>query len=52
MNPYMSTLIRPFTEILQSFASLSPSYSSLDVALWTGVILALNKSFENDDGGV
>ncbi|KAL4062956.1 hypothetical protein V8B97DRAFT_2026593 [Scleroderma yunnanense] len=52
MNPYVSMLIRSFTEVLQSFESPTTSYSSSDLALWTGVMLVLNKSFENDDGVV
>ncbi|KIJ18297.1 hypothetical protein PAXINDRAFT_97717 [Paxillus involutus ATCC 200175] len=47
MNPYMTTLLRPLTEVLQSFSSSSaPS----DAALWSGVILTITKSFEADDG--
>jgi len=50
MNPYMSTLLRPLTEVLQSFNSSKTSPANL--ALWTGVITTLTKSLEADDGGM
>jgi len=49
MNPYMSTLLRPLTEVLQSFSSTSKT-ASTDLALWSGVISVLTKSLEADDG--
>ncbi|KAI9571928.1 hypothetical protein HD554DRAFT_2300345 [Boletus coccyginus] len=49
MNPYMSMLLRPLTEVLQSFNSSSKT-SPTDLALWTGVITTLTKSLEADDG--
>lgn len=50
MNPYMSTLLRPLTEVLQSFSS-SPKTAPTKFALWSGVIATLTKSLEADDGG-
>jgi U3 small nucleolar RNA-associated protein 10 len=50
MNPYMTTLLRPLTEVLQSFSSASKT-ASTDLALWSGVISVLTKSLEADDGG-
>ncbi|KAI6117492.1 hypothetical protein EV401DRAFT_2197674 [Pisolithus croceorrhizus] len=50
MNPYMTVLIRSLTEALQAFGTLNASYSTSDAALWSGIILTLRKSFENDDG--
>lgn len=50
MNPYMSTLLRPLTEVLQSFSS-GLKTASTDLALWSGVISTLTKSLEADDGG-
>lgn len=52
MNPYMSTLLRPLTEVLQCFSSSSSSKTApTDFALWSGVITVLTKSLEADDGG-
>lgn len=50
MNPYMSTLLRPLTEVLHSFSS-SPKTGSTAFALWSGVVITLTKSLEADDGG-
>ncbi|KAI6022898.1 hypothetical protein BKA83DRAFT_89928, partial [Pisolithus microcarpus] len=50
MNPYMTVLIRSLTETLQVFGTLNASYSTSDAALWSGIMLTLRKSFENDDG--
>ncbi|KAI5990429.1 hypothetical protein EDD15DRAFT_2388798 [Pisolithus albus] len=50
MNPYMTILIRSLTETLQAFGTLDTSYSTSDAALWSGIMLTLRKSFENDDG--
>lgn len=47
INPYMAMLIRPLSEILDTFP---PSCSPSDAALWSGVMVTLNKSLENDDG--
>ncbi|KAF8440039.1 hypothetical protein L210DRAFT_3760928 [Boletus edulis BED1] len=49
MNPYMSTLLRPLTEVLQSFSS-SLKTGPTDLALWLGIITVLTKSLEADDG--
>lgn len=52
MNSYMSTLLRPLTEVLQSFGSSSSSKTTpTDFALWSGAIILLTKSLEADDGG-
>lgn len=52
MNPYMSTLFRPLTEVLESFGSSSSSKTvPTDFALWSGVIAVLTKSLEADEGG-
>lgn len=50
MNPYMAMLIRSLSEALQTFGTLSAPYSTSDAALWSGIMLTLRKSFENDDG--
>ncbi|KAF9221723.1 hypothetical protein BS17DRAFT_710411 [Gyrodon lividus] len=50
MNPHMSTLLRPLTDVLQSFSSSSASYTPSDAALWSGVVLTVTKSLEADDG--
>ncbi|KAI6126293.1 hypothetical protein EDD16DRAFT_1553513 [Pisolithus croceorrhizus] len=50
MNPYMTVLIRSLTEGLQAFGTVNTSYSTSDAALWSGIMLTLRKSFENDDG--
>ncbi|KAI6147846.1 hypothetical protein BKA82DRAFT_4145263 [Pisolithus tinctorius] len=50
MNPYMAMLIRSLSEALQTFGTLSASCSTSDAALWSGIMLTLRKSFENDDG--
>ncbi|KAG8215320.1 hypothetical protein J3R82DRAFT_8911 [Butyriboletus roseoflavus] len=51
MNPYMSMLLRPLIEVLQSFGSSSSSKTApTDFALWSGVITVLTKSLEADDG--
>ena len=47
----MSTLLRPLTEVLQSFSSSSKT-AATDLALWSGVIATLTKSLEADDGGM
>jgi len=49
MNPYMTMLLRPLTEVLESFSKLSKS-SPTDYGLWSGVIATLTKSLEADDG--
>ncbi|KIO05769.1 hypothetical protein M404DRAFT_8940 [Pisolithus tinctorius Marx 270] len=46
----MAMLIRSLSEALQTFGTLSASYSTSDAALWSGIMLTLRKSFENDDG--
>lgn len=51
MNPYMSTLLRPLTEVLQLFGR-SPKTTPTAFALWSGVIATLTKSLEADDGGM
>ncbi|KAG9310969.1 hypothetical protein JVU11DRAFT_8847 [Chiua virens] len=48
MNLYMSTLLRPLTEVLQTFTSSSKA-SLVDFTLWSGVITTLTKSLEADD---
>ncbi|KAF9238673.1 hypothetical protein BU15DRAFT_88298 [Melanogaster broomeanus] len=50
MNPYMSMLLHPLIEVLQSFSSTSASYTPSDAALWSGIVLTVTKSFEADDG--
>ncbi|KAG6334786.1 hypothetical protein ID866_4304 [Astraeus odoratus] len=50
MNPYMLTLLRSLTEVLQSFVCSTAPYSSLDATLWSGVMQILSKSFTNDNG--
>ncbi|KAF6750908.1 armadillo-type protein [Ephemerocybe angulata] len=47
MNPYMSFLLAPFSEILASYAS----GSSTNHDLWQATVSSLNRSFINDDGG-
>lgn len=46
MNPYMSFLLQPFVDILKSFRDAS----SDDLALWTGVVQVLSKTFGFDSG--
>ncbi|KIJ60905.1 hypothetical protein HYDPIDRAFT_42974 [Hydnomerulius pinastri MD-312] len=52
MNPYMSTLLRPLTDVLQSFSSApaSASYTLSDTTLWSGTVLTITKSLEVDEG--
>ena len=50
MNPYMTTLLRPLTEVLQSL-SASPKIGPTEHALWSGAISTLTKSLEAADGG-
>ncbi|KAF6741372.1 hypothetical protein DFP72DRAFT_995311 [Ephemerocybe angulata] len=47
MNPYMSFLLAPFSEILALYAS----GSSTNHDLWKATVSSLNRSFINDDGG-
>lgn len=46
MNPYMSFLLTPFSDILSSFAN----GSSTDPELWKATVSSLNRSLANDDG--
>ena len=50
MNQYMSMLLRPLAEVLQSL-SASLKIGLTERVLWSGAISTLTKSLEADDGG-